>query len=111
MKFRFTKMVGSTQFTFEGEAANPKEFVKQVAFYSAELPSVGPNKETDLVFRHRVAKGFDFYSIECPSANKEAQFGQLKEPKDQMFRKKWQVIKRIESKEDEPPINDTGVPF
>jgi hypothetical protein len=103
MKFRFTKVIGQTTFTFEDECNDPAEFFKKASFYSSELPAVGPNGENDLVIRHRVAKGYDFYSIESAKSHLELPFGQLKDQKGVLFPKGWKQIQRGKSTDEEDP--------
>lgn len=91
MKFRFTKIIGQTTFTFEDEAKDQQEFFEKSSFYSS-LPSVGPNGETDLVISHRNVKGNDYYSIRSYKADKELKFGQYKENKGSLFSKTWEPL-------------------
>lgn len=101
MKFRFLKTIGQTQFTFEDECKDATEFFKKSAFYS-ELPSIGPNGETDLIVRHRIAKGYDFYSIESPKSKIELKFGQRKEEKGKLFPKEWEPVRRGKDSDEAP---------
>lgn len=91
MKFRFTKTIGQTQFTFEDEAKDQQEFFEKSSFYSS-LPSIGPNGETDLTISHRTIKGNDYYSIRSIKADKELKFGQYKENKGALFSKQWEPL-------------------
>ena len=91
MKFRFTKTIGQTQFTFEDECKDHQEFFEKASFFSS-LPSVGPNGETDLVITHRTTKKGDYFSIRSNKADKEFLLGQYKDKKGSLFPKKWEPI-------------------
>lgn len=100
MKFRFTKVIGQTTFTFEDECKTPSEFFQKVVFYQ-QLPSVGPKGETDLILQHRKPKGFDYYSIESPKAGMEFMFGAIKDEQGVLYPKGWKQIQRG-NKDEEP---------
>lgn len=91
MQFTFKKKIGDTEFTFTEDATDIKEFFRKVSFVS-ELPSVGPNGETDLVLQYRTTKsGDDYYSIVSKKADQELKLGQHKGA-ETLFVKGWEEI-------------------
>lgn len=90
MLFTFKKTIGDTEFTFQEESANMKEFFQKASFISS-LPSVGPNGETDLILRHRITAKGDYYSIVSEKAKQEFSIGQSKDNVT-LFGKDWQAL-------------------
>lgn len=102
MKITFIAKMGDRQIQIEDEVANEAEAWKVVAFWDS-LPQVGPNGQTDLKFSYRTPEGYEYYSIECPSAGKEFKFGQLREGKGKLFPKDWApILHGREEFEEEP---------
>lgn len=91
MQFTFKKTIGDTEFVFQEDAKDIKEFFKKVSFIS-ELPSYGPNGETDLILQYRTTKtGDDYYSIVSKKADQELKLGQHK-GSETLFVKGWEEI-------------------
>jgi hypothetical protein len=91
MEFKIKMKIGQTELEITDTADNVKQMFKQVAFYN-DLPSVGPNGETDVVFRHRVtSKGHEYYSLVSKQANKEFRLGQTKDNQS-LYPKGWEEL-------------------
>lgn len=91
MKFSFTKKIGETEFTFEGEFDTHKDFFRESHFFTS-LPTTGPNGETDLELSHRTTKdGHEYFSIVSQAAKKEFKLGQYKDMKS-LFPKGWEDL-------------------
>lgn len=89
MHVKFEKKIGMSTFSFDLEVENIKDFFEKVAEYD-DLPSVGPNGETDLKLVFRTTKeNHKYYSIVCPTADKEFSFGVSKD-NISLFPKGWQ---------------------
>ena len=93
MKVQFELTIGVNKFTLTEDVESHTDFFEKLHFYST-LPKVGPNGETDLVLRFRVAqKQYKYYSIVSEKAGQEYKFGQAKEGKV-LFGKGWEPIYR-----------------
>lgn len=96
MKVQFELVIGENKFTLIEDVENNTEFFKKLSFYST-LPKVGPNGETDLQLRYRVAqKQYEYYSIVSEKAGMEFKFGQPKDAKGVLFPKGWEPIYKAE---------------
>lgn len=96
MNFTFKKKIGDTEFEFQESAADIKEFFRKVSFIS-ELPSVGPNGETDLVVMHRTTKtGDEYFSLVSKEADQEFKLGQHKNAPT-LFSKGWEALYKPEN--------------
>jgi hypothetical protein len=91
MLVQFKLKIGENEFTLSSEVENQIEFFKTVSFYSS-LPKVGPSGETDLKLVYRQVQSYEFFSIVSEKAGLEYKFGQLKEPKGELFAKGWEPI-------------------
>lgn len=96
MKVQFELAIGENKFTLIEDVETHTDFFKKLNFYST-LPKTGPNGETDLVLRHRVAttragKKVDYYSIVSEKAGKEFKFGQSQQIQGALFPKGWEPL-------------------
>jgi hypothetical protein len=76
MSIRATTKIGVTTITVD--AKDVKDLFQQIGVFT-ELPSKCDCGSENIRLRHRVAKGYDFYSLLCGACTKEFQLGQLKE--------------------------------
>lgn len=98
MKVQFELTIGENKFTLSEDVESHSDFFKKLDFYSG-LPKTGPNGETDLVLRHRVAKTKDgkpcaYFSIVSEKAGKEFKFGQSQSVVGSLFPKGWEDLYR-----------------
>lgn len=95
MQFKFKFIVGETAFEIADEAQSVQEFFEKVSFWQ-ELPSQGPNGETDLAFHYRKTpnEGYEYYSLVSKKAGMEFRFGQPKKEAGALFPKGWVKIER-----------------
>ena len=96
MKVQFELTIGENKFTLIEDVESHVEFFKKLNFYST-LPKQGPNGETDLVLRHRLAttqagKKVDYYSIVSEKAQQEFKFGQSQQVPGGLFPKGWEPL-------------------
>lgn len=96
MKVQFELTIGENKFTLIEDVDSHTDFFKKLNFYST-LPKTGPNGETDLVLRHRIAttkagKKVDYFSIVSEKAKQEFKFGQSQQVKDALFPKGWEPL-------------------
>lgn len=92
MKLEFDKKIGDMVFHVTAVLNDERDFFKIAGFFSNEIPSKGPNGETDLVVSYKkTTEGHEYYSIVCKSAKMELKFGQ---PKDhsRLYPKGWVPI-------------------
>lgn len=100
MKVQFELVIGENKFTLTEEVESNTDFFKKLHFYST-LPKVGPNGETDLQLRFRVAqKQYEYYSIVSEKAGMEFKFGQPKEAKGVLFPKGWEPLFKAEGEDE-----------
>jgi hypothetical protein len=96
MKVQFELAIGENKFTLIEDVDTHTDFFKKLNFYST-LPKTGPNGETDLVLRHRLAttkagKKVDYYSIVSEKAKQEFKFGQSQQISSALFPKGWEPL-------------------
>lgn len=113
MKVQFELVIGENKFTLIEDVESNTDFFKKLHFYST-LPKVGPNGETDLQLRFRIAqKQYEYYSIVSEKAGMEFKFGQPKEGKGVLFPKGWEPIYKAEDDADSEtttPTSGLGAP-
>lgn len=89
MQFKFSKIIGKSEFVFQEKAADIQDFFKKAAFFQG-LPSVGPGGETDLIVTYRTtSEGHKYFSIVSEEAGQEMQYGQPKTEDGSLFEKSW----------------------
>lgn len=108
MKVQFELTIGENKFTLSEDVESHADFFKKLDFYSG-LPKAGPNGETDLVLRHRVAKTKDgkpcaYFSIVSEKAGMEFKFGQSQTTVGSLFPKGWEAVYRANG----AATDDTG---
>lgn len=88
LKFKFKLQIGGRIIEIEEEVENANAMFERIAFYD-QWPTKGPEGANDVYFRFRVtkAKGFKYYSLVCPSKDKEFHFGQLSDGKNTLYPK------------------------
>lgn len=93
MQFKFKFIVGETAFEIADEASTVQEFFEKVSFWQ-ELPTQGPNGETDLAFHYRKTpnEGYEYYSLVSKKAGMEFRFGQPKKEPGVLFPKGWAKV-------------------
>jgi hypothetical protein len=100
MKVQFELVIGQSKYTLIEDVESNTDFFKKLHFYST-LPRVGPNGETDLVLRYRVAqKQYEYFSIVSEKAGMEFKFGQPKEAKGELFPKGWEPLYKADGEEE-----------
>jgi len=91
MDIQFKKVIGKTEFTFNVQAEGLKDFFEKVSVYE-DLPTQGPNGETDLRIAFRTTKqGHKYYSVVSDQAKQEFKFGQSTDNVT-MFPKGWEPL-------------------
>jgi hypothetical protein len=76
MPIRATTKIGVTNITVD--AKDIKDLFQQIGIFT-ELPNKCACGSENIRLRHRVAKGYDFYSLLCGDCGHEFALGQLKE--------------------------------
>lgn len=102
MQFKFKFIVGETAIEIADEASTVQEFFEKVSFWQ-ELPTQGPNGETDLAFHYRKTpnEGYEYYSLVSKKAGMEFRFGQPKKEPGVLFPKGWSKIEWGQDRPDE----------
>ena len=82
------------------EAANQKEAIKQIAFFS-ELPSCCPQCQGELKFTYRKVDDNEYYGLKCIKQAHETSFGQHKVGGGLFYKSgmAWTIYKKEEEKE------------
>lgn len=91
MQVKYDLRIGEDTITIIDDVKNHSDFFKKLSFYQS-LPKVGPNGETDLKLVYRNPKGYEYYSIVSEKAGMELKFGQLTDPKGDLFIKDWEPV-------------------
>lgn len=110
MQVQFELTIGNNKFTLIETVDSHTDFFKKLNFYST-LPKVGPNGETDLVLRHRLAttkdrKKVDYYSIVSEKAKAEFKFGQSQTVNGGLFPKGWEPLFNAEGSDEDSQGNE-----
>lgn len=109
MKVQFELVIGENKYTLIEDVESNTDFFKKLHFYSS-LPKVGPNGETDLQLRYRIAqKQYEYYSIVSEKAGMEFKFGQPKEGKGVLFPKGWEPLFKSEGGEEGSEAPSQGI--
>ena len=117
MSVRVSMVMGSAK--VEVEAPDAKEAVKELSSYIDFFgeSTCGLCQSTDVVPRHRVAQGYDFYEMVCRACGAKLSFGQTREdnklfPKRKdnqgnwMDNKGWHKFERQQSQQSQPDPNE-----
>ncbi len=93
------RLSSNMQITIEAE--NPKEAIRQLAFFS-ELPTCCPRCQGDLKFTHRTVDGNDYYGIKCKKDGHETTFGQHKDGIGLFYKSgmEWKTYREIKDEGD-----------
>lgn len=103
IKFKTNLRVGSRTIEIEETVETPNQMFERLAYWDSWAIKPPAN---DVYFRFRVTKekGFKYYSMVCPSADKEFHFGQLMDGKNTLFPKhKEGWVPRYHAGADEEP--------
>lgn len=89
MDFKFKIKVGSTEIEITESAANHKEFIQKLQFFTS-LPTKGPKGAEDLKFvARKTSKGDIYYSLISEQDKAEFKLGQHKNKEETLYGKGW----------------------
>lgn len=107
MKFKIQFRVGACGLMVEDEAESTPEFFKKVTFYHSLPETCGNCGGRNIVFDHRIARGYQFYEIKCRGCRHVLRFGQYKEGSE-LFAKSWAEKPAAEPAETEETVRGFG---